>query len=92
MLLHGVHIDGVINDERHRRALAGQKFSRLPSKFPPAFGIDLHVDDSDGVRMEGELHGFKVLVVDPSDERWTEKVLDAVQRLTTNSDSVNSTA
>ena len=50
----------------------------MPSKYPPAFGIDLHIDDSEGVLEEGREHGFRVVVVTPNDERWTEKVLDAV--------------
>lgn len=78
LLLHGIRIDGVVNEERHRRELARYRFSRLPSKYPPAFGIDLHVDDSEGVQMEGEEHGFRVVVVHPDDENWTERVLDAV--------------
>ena len=78
LFLHGIRIDGVINDERHRRELAGRRFSRLPSKYPPAFEIDLHVDDSEGVRMEGDEHGFRVVVVSPKDENWTQKVLNAV--------------
>ena len=78
MFLHGIRVDGVINDERHRRKLAGRRFSRLPSKYPPAFDIDLHVDDSEGVLREGQEHGFRVVVVSPTDERWVEKVLDAV--------------
>ena len=78
---YGIKVDGVVNDDRHRRELAGRAFSRLPSKYPPAFGIDLHVDDSEGVRMEGELHSFRVVVVSPDDEEWTRKVLDAVGQL-----------
>jgi hypothetical protein len=50
----------------------------LPSKFPPAFGIDLHVDDSEGVRMEGQEYGFRVVQVDPHDIFWMHKVLHAV--------------
>ena len=79
MFLHRVQIDGVINDERHRRELSGQRFSRMPSKYPPAFGIDLHVDDSEGVWMEGNEHGFRVLVVRPDDEYWTDRILKAVE-------------
>lgn len=78
MFLRGIRIDGVINDERHRRELAGRRLSRLPSKYPPAFGIDLHVDDSEGVLMEGQEHGFRVVVVSPDDEHWTARVLDAL--------------
>ncbi len=78
LLLHGIRVDGVVNDVRHRNCLAIHGFTHSPSKFPPAFGIDLHVDDSDGVRMEGEAHGFRVVVVQPGDDSWTQRVLDAV--------------
>lgn len=81
LLLHGVRVDGVVNSQRHRDHAGRFLKARLPSKFPPAFGIDLHVDDSEGVRMEGEDHGFQVLVVDPHDKHWTERVLKAVTRL-----------
>lgn len=80
LLLHGIRVDGVVNSERHRQGLAVHGLSHLPSKFPPAFGIDLHVDDSEGVRMEGDAHGFRVLVIRPDDALWTERVLDAVAR------------
>lgn len=80
LLLHGIHVDGVVNGERHRSGLATHGFSHSPSKFPPAFGIDLHVDDSEGVRMEGDAHGFHVIVVRPDDPHWTRHVLEAVSR------------
>lgn len=78
LMLHGIRVDGVVNDARHRNCLALHGFAHSPSKFPPAFGIDLHVDDSDGVRMEGEAHGFRVIVVQPGDESWGQRVLEAV--------------
>lgn len=81
LFLHGILVDGIVNDNRHRRELSGRRFSRLPSKYPPAFGIDLHVDDSEGVRMEGDEHGFRVVVVNLDDRHWTEKILQAVAEL-----------
>lgn len=78
LLLHGIHVDGVVNNDRHRHGLAAHGFSNSPSKFPPAFGIDLHVDDSEGVQMEGMAHGFRVVVVRPDDVHWAQRVLDAV--------------
>lgn len=80
LLMHGIRVDGVVNSERHHQGLAAHGLARRPSKFPPAFGIDLHVDDSDGVRMEGEAHGFRVVVVRPDDPQWARRVLDAVTR------------
>jgi hypothetical protein len=81
LMLHGITVDRVVNDDRHRRELAARHFSRLPSKYPPAFDIDLHVDDSEGVGLEGQEHGFKVVVVEPGDAKWAEKVLNAAGSL-----------
>ncbi|MCT8166834.1 hypothetical protein KY380_23610 [Pseudomonas sp. HD6421] len=77
LMLYGIHVDGVVNSDRHQHALNAQGFFKGPSKYPPAFDIDLHVDDSEGVRIEGLDHGFRVVVVCPKDESWTQKVLDA---------------
>jgi hypothetical protein len=85
LLFHGIAVDGVVNEELHRRALSKRRFDRLPSKYPPAFGIQLHVDDSEGVRMEGLEHGFRVVVVAPEDLHWTRKVLAAISGLTSDS-------
>ncbi len=78
LLLHGIHVHGIVNSERHRTTPGSRFIRRLPSKFPPAFGIDLHVDDSEGVRMEGQAYGFRVVQVDPHDIFWMHKVLHAV--------------
>ncbi|MBX9407303.1 hypothetical protein K5E40_16635 [Pseudomonas baetica] len=78
LLLYGIRVDGVVNSVLHNRALTINGLSKGPSKFPPAFDIDLHVDDSEGVRTEGHDHGFRVVVVHPEDENWAQRVLDAV--------------
>lgn len=72
----GIPIAGVVNQTRHEQVVGRQG----PSKYPPAFGIDLHVDDSEGVGMEGDRHGFAVVVVSPDDLDWVTRVLDAVDR------------
>jgi hypothetical protein len=78
---HGIRSDGMVNQDAHDRHLRRSSQDRPPSKNPAAFGIDLHVDDSDGVRMEGEQHGFQVVVVTPDDRDWTAKVLRAADEL-----------
>ena len=77
LMLYGIRVDGVVNSDRHNHVMSLHGLANTPSKYPPAFDIDLHVDDSEGVRMEGQDHGFRVVVVDPQDERWADKVLDA---------------
>jgi hypothetical protein len=73
----GIPLEGVVNQERHAEVVG----RRGPSKLPSAFGIGLHVDDSEGVAMEARTHGFRVLVVSPQDERWAERVIGEVDAL-----------
>jgi hypothetical protein len=72
----GIPLAGVVNQDRHERVVGRQG----PSKYPPAFGIDLHVDDSEGVGEEGRRHRFAVVVVAPTDPEWTARILAAVDR------------
>ncbi len=77
--LHGVRLGGVVNRVRHDRVLRGYPVAvRSLSKYPPAFGIDLLVDDLPGVAVEGARYGFRVLVVDPADEDWAARIRAAV--------------
>ncbi|MGE8369888.1 MAG: hypothetical protein ACN6PC_00375, partial [Pseudomonas putida] len=75
LMLYGIHVDGVVNSDRHQHILAQNGLEHSPSKLPSAFDIDLHVDDSEGVRLEGVDHGFRVVVVCPKDENWAQKVM-----------------
>jgi hypothetical protein len=81
LLLYGIHVDGVVNSVRHAQALSERGLVNSPSKLPTAFDIDLHVDDSEGVKIEGYDHGFRVAVVRPDDAQWAQKVLEAVAQV-----------
>jgi hypothetical protein len=77
----GIRLAGVVNQQIHEQVVKWRGYSGYPpSKYPPAFGIDLHVDDSEGVGMEGEQYGFAVVVVSPQDLQWTERILEAVEK------------
>jgi hypothetical protein len=77
-----VPLTGVVNQDEHDRVVKKSQFpGYVPSKYPPAFGIDLHVDDSEGVAIEGREHGFRVVVVPPSDLDWANRVLAAVDEM-----------
>lgn len=78
--LYGIRVDGIVNGEKHRETLAQSNPSLTISKYPPAFQIDLHIDDSEGVKMEGKPQHFEVIVVNPGDELWARKVLEAVEK------------
>jgi len=76
-LLQGVPLGGVVNCYRHEDLVRSGGCPNC-SKYPPAFGIDLLVDDADGVALEGLQHGFEVLVVSPTDPEWTRRVMNVV--------------
>jgi hypothetical protein len=76
--LHGIWLDGVVNQQRHDREAQARC-----TKHPPSFGIDLLVDDSEGVRIEGERHGFRVLVVAPEDMQWAERIKEVLRSFST---------
>ena len=80
-LAHRIHLAGVVNQDRHvSRLRNGRPGASECSKYPPAFGIDLLVDNSEGVREEGLRFGFRVLHVRPDDADWAKAVRAAVGR------------
>lgn len=79
---YGIPLHLVVNQKSHpqKQVSTGHSPDYFPSKHPDLFGIDLHVDDAEGVAREDQRFGFRVLVVDPSDLDWHRKVLVAVER------------
>lgn len=73
-LLNGFSIDFVINQKRHSLKLSGSGIHC--SKYPKAFDIDLHIDDSRGVEMEGQRYGFKTLIIGEDQLEWVSCVLN----------------
>lgn len=74
--------DIIINSVSHETAIAGRyRHDRPPSKHPGLFGIDLHIDDSDGMAIEAKRFGFRVLVIAPDNMHWGSSVLEAVREL-----------
>jgi hypothetical protein len=81
LCLYGIHIKNIVNQEIHNNYLQKYISHHQPSKNPRLFGIYLHIDDSEGVKLEGERYGFKVCVISPEDENWTQKVLESVKSI-----------
>lgn len=80
LMLYGIKVEGVVNSEIHQRMIECGMSPKDASKYPPAFSIDLHVDDSEGVKLEGEKHGFAVVQVMPNQHNWIELVLEKVEQ------------
>ena len=81
-LAYGVRLRGVVNQTRHQRTISrcGWPF-QVCSKYPPAFGIDVLVDESEGVAIEARRFGFFVVRVRPDDPRWADRLMDDLDRL-----------
>jgi len=79
-LCYGVWVGGVINGDRHARWLESQGRRFSCSKYPPAFGIDLLIDDSEGVQIEARQYQYRMLHVRPDERDWDEKIVAEVNR------------
>ena len=73
---YGIKLDKVINQKKHETVLKDR--SRLYSKYPPAFNIDIHIDDSKGVELEGTRFNYKTIIISEDNLTWTEDVLKIV--------------
>jgi len=75
-------ISGMINQDMHAKRMTalGEDY-RTCVKYPPAFGIDVLVDDSEGVLMEDRRWNFQVIHVAPDDCEWTSKVLNGLRSI-----------
>jgi len=73
LLFRGYHtrVGKVINVPIHKRKISrlGNAYKTC-SKFPPAFGIDLLIDNCGGVANEAKRYNFEMLQVHPDDDRW----------------------
>ena len=69
---YGIKVDRIVNQTENQRELKNVNINS--SKFPPAFGFDIHIDDSKGVGIESERHNFNVIIVEPTDNKWVEKI------------------
>ena len=71
-LRHEIKLDGILNRKYHISGVALER--RALKKYPPAFDIDIHIDDSIGVMLDGEVFGFKTILVQPDEINWVKKI------------------
>lgn len=80
---YGVSLAHVVNKTAHDawwRGLDARRRAQLAPcvKYPPAFGIDVLIDDSEAVASRGRALGYSVIVVAPDDGDWCARVWRAV--------------
>lgn len=76
---YGLHPAKIINQKINQEAL--KKHNCHASKNPRLFGIDIHIDDSEGVEMEGKKYGFKTIIIQPSDQKWTQTIQQSIETI-----------
>lgn len=74
---YGLYPSGFINQKINQSAL--KRFNSNASKNPKLFNIDLHIDDSEGVGVEGDRLNFNTLIINPNDKNWVDKVQRQVE-------------
>jgi len=82
LICYRTKADFIINEQRN--SMVKLKTEVNSSKYPPAFNIDLHIDDLPGVGMEGTKYGFKTLIIPSEETDFSQCVYDEVERLLTN--------
>lgn len=75
---HGITLKTIITQPENSIAL--RKIGYHGSKYPPAFGFDIHIDDSKGVLQKGQKHGFTVIQIKSGTLNWTKKILVALKQ------------
>ena len=76
---YGIKVDRIINQSENQEVLKSLNISS--SKYPTAFGFDLHIDDSKGVGIEGERYNFPVIVIEPTELNWCEKIKSVIENV-----------
>ncbi len=76
-MLYGFKLNKVINQRSYEKALSN-KIAPC-SKYPPLFNIDIHIDDSQVVGIEGQRHKFKTIIVSETDATWVDTVLSKIE-------------
>ena len=72
---YGTQVGQVINVPVHQRKIRtlGERY-KMCTKYPPAFKIDLLIDNCGGIAIESQRYEFEMLQVDPRDEHWLDQI------------------
>ena len=76
---YGLRPTKFINQDVNLKVLKSKGINA--SKNPNCFNIDLHVDDSEGVGIEGERYNFRTIIVSPKNRNWVKHIISEVKEL-----------
>ncbi len=78
--LWGVRIDSIVNQQRQQKDISRHHLYSRFSKSPSFYGIDLLIDDLEGVAIECDAQGCESLILSPRDDRWVETVWQKIEQ------------
>jgi len=78
---YGIRLCEIVNGVRHADEVQRNSYEGLPSKYPSKYRIDLHIDDDISVKQNGDVYGFRVLIVGADDDFWTQKIIKEIERI-----------
>jgi len=76
---YGLKIRKIVSQSENDITLKNLKLR--VSKYPPAFSFDMHIDDSEGVGIEGLKFNFKTLIIAPNDLNWCNKIKQNIKAI-----------
>jgi hypothetical protein len=79
--MYDIKLHGIVNQTIHDSVVKMDGSQYKPSKYPPYFGIDYLVDDSIGVQMESNQYQFKMILVQPEDLYWSERIVNILENI-----------
>ncbi|KAA1243372.1 HAD family hydrolase [Aquimarina sp. RZ0] len=74
---YGIKANRIVNQTENQKLL--KSLHTNSSKYPKAFDFDIHIDDSDGVKIEGEKFNFKTIIIKPTDQYWIHKIKTEIE-------------
>lgn len=74
---YGISVGTIVTQKQNEKRLKSLHISA--SKYPPAFGFDMHIDDLEGVGIEAKKLDFSVIIVKPQDQHWCEYIKSLIK-------------
>ena len=78
---YGVHLDGIVNGERHLREVQRGRRESLPQKLPNRYKISLHIDDEAIILTNAQQYGYNVYQLDAQDDEWKDKIIARAEQI-----------
>jgi hypothetical protein len=76
-----ININNIVNGKRHMDEVQGDRKEILPSKYPPKYKINLHVDDDISVKQNGDIYGFKVFLIKVNNTNWIKELWEMIESI-----------